>query len=368
MLLDGWVFEALRCPACLSKFELHGTEIVGRNVIKGILTCESCGAKYVIQEGMLWGGISYAAAKLREQEMKAEFKWNFELHSIDDHYQYAERSFRVAQDVILKMKRKISNGKILDAGAGTGCHSWQLCKHGYEVLAAELTPEMLATGDCYYDSEIYFERTITDCTILPLANSTFDAVFCKELAHHVEVLQELFLEFRRVLQPGGFLILIEPVRSGRPKFRSKTDAAKEAGLTHQDYTINDYLRALRQSGFVVSELKHYRRPINKKYGVLHNIDSFVQRTFRLDCLTGPSLAKQFRAWLLGGEVALLAEAIGSGPFCSHDRKIEKLEPTRLDVEVTHQAINAMRLKQGKLLPLLKQVHGEHHLSDWQPVE
>ena len=356
MLSDNWTVEVLRCPSCLSNLRLQVDKLVQNSILSGYFQCLGCGTQYAIRDGMGFFGMRQSERDMRLQEMNAEFEWNFEMHGFQDHQAFGERSFRIAQDVIRVMKQELPFGRVLDAGAGGGCHSWQLSRHGYEVLAAELTPEMLAVGDSYYADGVYFERILSDCTVLPIANNTFDAVFCKELAHHVKELGALFGEFNRVLKPRGLLILVEPIKSGRPGLNTLGDPAKQAGLTHQDYTLAHYSKALRQNGFGVSRARHSRRPINKRYRVLHSVDLLSTRLFALNQWGALSAALLFRSWLVGGEIAIIARRETLSRTCAGSREIECLPANRL--ELAAASIAAMRSQQASLLPLLRKVYSE----------
>jgi SAM-dependent methyltransferase len=223
---------------------------------------------------------------------------------------------------------------------------------------------MLATADSYYSGGVYFERMVVDCTVLPLAESIFDAVFCKELAHHVEDLPELFIEFHRVLKADGTLVLIEPTAPRRPGMRSMPDVGREAGLTHQDYSVKDYLSALRIAGFHVSRLRHHRRLINKKYPILRCMDVLSTRALGLNRWNGLNFAKRLRAWLLGGEVVLLARRNElTLPYAGY-RSVVELSAERLDA--AHAEIAAMRSQETAFLPLLEQIQIEKGLDNWIP--
>ena len=291
--------------------------------------------------------------------MNAEFRWNFEAHDAEDHYAFAETSFRVAEDTIrhlvsiLPPKKKGEAVRVLDAGAGGGHHSWQLAKHGYWVVASELGAENLASADAFFHTGINFKRIITDCSIFPFADSSFDAVFCKELAHHLEDLRWLFAEFGR-----GTLVLVEPCHARRPLMHSKPDAAIEAGLTHQDYGLKDYLSALNKEGFRVSEFKSYRKLINPdKYCFLHAVDAALVKVFCLRSWGRWNMLKQWRTNLLGGTIALLAkreEKVVKGNVC--DRAIEVLSANRLGD--LREAIEKTRRSVPAFLSLLEKIHIE----------
>jgi len=347
--LEG-LLKILRCPKCLQRL------IYNKNKIK--LKCLNCREEYFIYNGMLFFGYHQPAAGLRESEIDAEFRWHFCNHSYEEHYQFAQWSFRIAEDVIRRVKKECPFGKVLDAGAGSGCHSWQFSRHGYEVVAAEMSPELLAISDVYCTAGIYFYKLVTDCTILPLEDKSFDIIFCKELAHHVENLPRLFREFHRILKPNGILAMVEPTT---PIIRVKTipDLALEAGLTHQSYTIKDYLKALQTNDFRIFAFKHYKSSVNRS-SIINRLNKYYIDIFRPTIWGSLSFPKWFRAYFLGGSIALIARRGEKVLSYSANRALTHI-PTKL-LDIHHNEILMHRAQQVALLDLLNAIHTEENLD------
>lgn len=102
-----------------------------------------------------------------------------------------------------------SNMIVGDFGCGTGALSASLALHVAHVHAIDASPEMLAAarariGDMH-------NVTITEGSLesLPLPDASLDAAIMLLVLHHVAQPQKAFAEARRVLKPGGRLLVAD---------------------------------------------------------------------------------------------------------------------------------------------------------------
>ncbi len=74
----------------------------------------------------------------------------------------------------------------------------------------------LRTADWWFEKHgTYFEQVLAQMSALPLADNSFDWVFCCEVLHHSDRrgMARVLKEIHRVLRPGGSLLIInEPLR------------------------------------------------------------------------------------------------------------------------------------------------------------
>ena len=242
--------EILVCPRCLGKLELRDEVFEKEEIMNGRLYCPGCELDFVIENGVAVFGIKARNEGERLRERNGENEWVFNANEPQEHIDYAHKSSEDGEKLIRKLKDKTKKERklrVLDVGAGWGCfQSWQFAKHGFEVVAAELCPEFILASDCVA-KKVFFERVVTDCTILPFSDCSFDIVFCKELIHHVGNPMDLLNEMWRVLSPNGLIVIREPCTSilQDKTTIAKADYASKVGITHHYYTYRDYVSYIK---------------------------------------------------------------------------------------------------------------------------
>ena len=99
--------------------------------------------------------------------------------------------------------------RVLDVATGTGHTAFAFAPHVHEVIATDVTPEMLAEGE-KLKSELGLrnvEFRIADAHDLPFDDESFDVVTCRRAAHHFMDVRRALHEMWRVLRPGGRLVI-----------------------------------------------------------------------------------------------------------------------------------------------------------------
>ena len=109
-------------------------------------------------------------------------------------------------------------GYVLDVACGPGILSAAIAKTAREVVAFDLTPEMLKKAaqrcsDAGVSNVSFREGNAAE---LPFANATFDAAVTRLSVHHFERPGRVISEIFRVLWPGGRLIVADVVASEQP--------------------------------------------------------------------------------------------------------------------------------------------------------
>ncbi len=157
----------------------------------------------------------------------------------------------------------------LDVATGTGFTAFALAPLVNDVVALDLTPEMLAEGQRLADDRGVFnvEFVPGDAHALPFADAKFDIVAVRRAPHHFADVDRALREMRRVLKPGGRLGLVDQVAPEEPDARDfleglerRRDPSHIRALTPQEW--EDRLGA---AGFQVRafEVKHHRRAVEE---------------------------------------------------------------------------------------------------------
>jgi SAM-dependent methyltransferase len=108
-------------------------------------------------------------------------------------------------------------GRALDLGCGTAVVTLALARRGFEVVGVDHSPEMLELGRRKL-AAAGLEATLEtgDVRALRFDDGEFDCVTIQGLLHHLEELEPCLREAVRVLRPGGFLYVSEPIRDQTP--------------------------------------------------------------------------------------------------------------------------------------------------------
>lgn len=97
------------------------------------------------------------------------------------------------------------NKKVLDVGCGDGEDALYISKFAKSVVGLDIQPHK--TWEKLKNRNLRFELGVGEK--LPFKNNSFDGVFVKDVLHHVDRLDKTLREVRRVVAPGGVVVIIE---------------------------------------------------------------------------------------------------------------------------------------------------------------
>ena len=118
-------------------------------------------------------------------------------------------------DRLVELAQVRSTDRVLDVATGTGHMAFAFAPRVREVIATDVTPEMLAEGEKLKAEHGIrnVEFRLADAHDLSFEDESFDVVRCRRAAHHFvdihRALREMLrvLRTRRVLRPGGRLVI-----------------------------------------------------------------------------------------------------------------------------------------------------------------
>ena len=199
----------------------------------------------------------------------------------------------------------LPDGRVLDAGCGSGSLALKLYRSGYEVEAVEQSEEFVSMVQQKAES-MGSGANITvksgSVTDLPFEDASFDGLVCGEVLEHVtpdlggdEV---AVAEFHRVLRPKGVCVVSVPLN---PDLWDESD--EWAGHVKR-YTREGFMQLFVDAGFAVNGTKCWGFPLGRLY---HRalFGPWLRRTGSLSSseIDGKVAAKAARNRLLAGFVA-----------------------------------------------------------------
>lgn len=148
----------------------------------------------------------------------------------------------------------------LDLATGTGHTAHALAPHVRRVVGLDLTPEMLAHARLPAPTPAIL-LCQGDAHRLPFPDGRFDLVVCRRAAHHFADLPAALKEIRRLLPPGGRLVIDDrsvPEDPGIDRLMNRLDRLHDPSHVRQA-PPSEWIGLLQGGGFEVQTLEPYRR-------------------------------------------------------------------------------------------------------------
>ncbi len=138
-------------------------------------------------------------------------------------------------------------GLVLDAGCGRSLFTEIRPHWPFSVVASDVDHDLLASRKAEFPGVRWL---VGGAQPLPFHDVAFDALFAGELLEHLPDPRPALLEFRRVLKPGGTLILTTPNRLRLANLADHSE--RPISPDHLSELSHDEARALlHEAGFVV---------------------------------------------------------------------------------------------------------------------
>lgn len=152
--------------------------------------------------------------------------------------------------------------RALDLGCGGGHVAYRLAAHAKEVVACDLSADMLqavaATAQARGLGNIATRQAAAER--LPFDDEAFDFSATRFSAHHWRDLRQGLAEAHRVTRRGAPAVFIDAVSAGRPLLDTHLQAIELLRDTShvRDYTVGEWTGAVEAAGFNVARLARHR--------------------------------------------------------------------------------------------------------------
>ncbi len=188
-----------RCPSCGNNLSLSGE----------VWNCTTCQAEYP-KRATLWDFTprDVAGISLLEREHYTDkIDYYLEMHQTWQGSPF----YRHYHGRFLDHLRTLEPGSlILELGCGLGHDGLELLRSGYRVVETDIAPGQICEARELHQSEGFTgdcEHLLADAQNLPFADGQFDGAMMVAMLHHLPDPLAALREVKRVLKPGGMLVL-----------------------------------------------------------------------------------------------------------------------------------------------------------------
>ncbi len=156
--------------------------------------------------------------------------------------------------------------RVLDLGCGGGHVTFMVAPHVREVVAYDLSPEMLGVVAAAAQERGLGNVTTEQGVVerLPFDDASFDLVLSRYSAHHWGDLDAGLREAARVLKPDGRVGIVDTVAPGSPRLDTYFQAIELLrDCSHvRNYARSEWDAALARAGLTCDGSRLYRVPLD----------------------------------------------------------------------------------------------------------
>lgn len=196
--------------------------------------------------------------------------------------------------------------RVLDFASGSSFISEFLNRFGYETVAVDSDPAILATGRSRLGLDRRCEpdraRFVAgDGQRLPFRDASFDGILCMNGLHHMEDYGATLAEMQRVLRPGARAAFSEP-GSEHSRTPESVSMMRQFGVVEKDVVLERIYALARDAGFerlllkpfvypelVDLDFREFRRyraglPVSAERALPSGIAEVIERSHAIFCL------------------------------------------------------------------------------------
>jgi len=193
------------------------------------------------------------------------------LEAMADRFSAAARQYAVSEqkggddlDAIVAIVRDLQPQVVVDIATGPGSTALALAAVAGRVVGTDVSPGMIDTARERAAADGIANATFEVAPVehLPFGAAEVDVVTCRIAAHHFADVPAALAEVRRVLRPGGALVLLDSLAPDDPEVAAFLHAIEtRRDPTHvRAYTTGEWVGMVEAAGFTVDALATYPKP------------------------------------------------------------------------------------------------------------
>ncbi len=208
------LLDWLCCPDCSREFALRGVEDSTGEIIRGTLTCTSCG-EYPIINGIprILAGVRRQAGPAAMADASTPFErvqtrtrrsFGFQWTTFSSMYAAFEQNFL---NYVSPLAPEDFRGRVvLDAGCGFGRHLYYAATYGAEVVGVDFSAAIESTqrNTCHLPGVHLVQ---CDLYQLPFRPGVFDLVYSIGVLHHLPDPEAGFRGLLKLVKPDGAMAI-----------------------------------------------------------------------------------------------------------------------------------------------------------------
>ncbi|MBU0597200.1 methyltransferase domain-containing protein [Patescibacteria group bacterium] len=236
------------------------------------------------KQGVVWIAWPEKMGELAVDE--ANYHDEFYEDAKDVHQLDAWRNIFYHNIIQNKLNEQPENSRILEVGAGSGTDAIKL-KEKYKLTLTDISPKTLERTAKKL-GHINIDYIAADGENLPFQDAYFDGLYMVATWHHFEDPKKALAEARRVLKPGGLLVIgVEPnslyfgaIKNLRP-ILCKAVGTKTTDGSHADAEMSGFSYRDITKLFNVEWKDLEIKPMWLIAGWMHYFLEFIYRVFKM---------------------------------------------------------------------------------------
>jgi ubiquinone/menaquinone biosynthesis C-methylase UbiE len=198
---------------------------------------------------------------------------------------------------LLEVVQPRPDWRALDIATGGGHTALAVAARVREVVATDLTAEMLAAAEAFVRGKGVTNVTFreADATALPFADGEFDLVTCRLAPHHFPDCAGFVREMARVLRPGGIAAMIDNITPGNAAAARHINAFEKLRDPSHNwaYSVAEWEAFFAAAALTVTHLETFRKPMDfERHMDRMNVPAHTRRQLRVMLRHAPAPARE----------------------------------------------------------------------------